>query len=220
MTEHTEPKPYDIEQPVAADRYLVWEAVTQPPVIRQWFGWDHPGLDDEIRQIFVDEAILTAPERMGWADGSFLEVAGDDERSTVRAVRTGDPAAGPDTYDALEQGWRIFLAQLRFLVEERPQGVRRTVFLTGATTGRQALELAGGEATRLDSRVAQVVTGAGHLVLIAGEEPLDSPQAGLMQIVVSTYGLAEEGFAEVLGRWTAQWPPVARNAEITIAPAA
>ena len=30
----------------------------------------------------------------------------------------------------------IFLAQLRFLVEERPQGVRRTVFLTGATTGR------------------------------------------------------------------------------------
>ena len=113
----------------------------------------------------------------------------------------------------------IFLAQLRFLVEERPQGVRRTVFLTGDTTGRQALELAGGEAVRLDSRVTQVVTDAGHLVLIAGTGPLDSPEAGLMQLVVSTYGLAEEGFAEVLGRWTAQWPPVARNAEITIAPA-
>jgi hypothetical protein len=93
------------------------------------------------------------------------------------------------------------------------------VFLTGATTGRQALELAGGEATRLDSRVAQVVTGSGPLVLIAGEEPLDSPDAGLVQIVVSTYGLGEEGFAEVLGRWTGLWPSVARNAEITIAPA-
>jgi hypothetical protein len=112
----------------------------------------------------------------------------------------------------------MFLAQLRFLLERRPAGVRRTLFLTGATTGRQALELAGGPATRLDSRVAQVVTEAGHLLLIAGEEPLDSPEAGLVQIVVSTFGLDEEGFAEVLGRWTGQWPPVARNAEISIAP--
>jgi uncharacterized protein YndB with AHSA1/START domain len=219
VTEHTEPKPYDVEQPVAAGRYTVWEAVTQPPVVRQWFGWDYPGVEAEIQQIFVDEAILTAPERMGWADGSFLEVTGDDERSTVRAVRAGDPDADPERYDALEQGWRMFLAQLRFLVEERPQGVRRTVFLTGATTGRRALELAGGEPTRLDSRVAQVVTGSGELLLIAGEEPLDSPRAGLVQVVVSTFGLDEEGFAEVLGRWTAQWPAVAERAEITIAPA-
>ncbi len=218
MTEHSEPKPYHVEQPVAAGRDEVWEALTQPPVLRQWFGWDHSDLDREIQTIFVDEATLTAPERMGWPDGSYLEVTGDDDRSIVRAVRSGDPGADPDSYDALERGWRMFLAQLRFLLERRPAGVRRTLFLTGATTGRQALELAGGPATRLDSRVAQVVTEAGHLLLIAGEEPLDSPEAGLVQIVVSTFGLDEEGFAEVLGRWTGQWPPVARNAEISIAP--
>ena len=36
-----------------------------------------------------------APERMGWADGSYLEVTGDDDTSTVRAVREGAPPAGP-----------------------------------------------------------------------------------------------------------------------------
>ena len=40
-----------------------------------------------------------------------------------------------------------------------------------------------------------------------------------MQLVVSPFGLDAEAFAEVLGRWAGQWPEVARNPEITIAPA-
>src|SRR3712207_5730377 len=104
---------------VRAGQDRVWEAVTQPPVLRQWFGWYYDGLDAEIRQIFVDEATLLPPGRMGWADGSFLEVTGDDDRSTVRAVRDGKPSRDPDEYDAIEEGWKAFLVQLRFLLEEQ-----------------------------------------------------------------------------------------------------
>jgi hypothetical protein len=219
VTEHTEPKPYRVEQPVAASRDVVWEAVTQLPVIRQWFGWDHPHLEAEIRAIFDTEATLTAPERMGWPDGSYLEVTGDDDRSTVRAVRPGDPAADPAGYDVIEQGWQMFLAQLRFLLEERPRGLRRTVHLTGTATWRQALDLAGGEPTRLGARVAQVVTEDGHLILVGAEEQLDSPAPGPIQLVVSTFGLDADAFAEVLGRWAGHWPTIAGKPEITIAPA-
>jgi hypothetical protein len=219
VTDQPEVKPYIVEQQLAAGRDLAWEALTQPPVIRQWFGWDYPALDDEIQQIFVAEAILTAPERMSWADGSGLEVTGDDDRSLVRAVRPGDPAADPDGYDAMEQGWRIFLAQLRFLLEESPKGPRQTLYLTGTATGRQALEAIGGEATRLDSRVAQVVPGDGQLILLGAEQPLDSAEAGPVQIVISTFGLDPGAFAEVLGGWAGKWPSVAQEAEITVAPA-
>src|SRR4051812_35200743 len=113
-------KPYDVEITVAADRDTVWDAVTQPPMLRQWFGWDYDGLDAEIKHIFVAEATLIAPGRMGWADGSYLEVTGDDACSTVRAVREGPAPRDPDAFDAIEEGWRAFLVQLRFWLTERP----------------------------------------------------------------------------------------------------
>src|SRR4030095_7339547 len=146
-------KPYRVEVPVRAGRDIVWEAATQPPMLRRWFGWDYDALDAEIRQIFVDEATLVAPERMGWADGSYLEVAGDDDASTVRAVRAGRPAADPEADDAIAGGWRSFLIQLRFLLERRPAGRRRTLYLTGETTGRQARALVDGGWDTFGSRV-------------------------------------------------------------------
>src|SRR3954469_22620916 len=116
MTDQRGLKPYDVEVTVDAARDEVWDAVTQPAALRQWFRWDYDGLDAEIRQIFVDEATLWAPERMGWADGSFLEVTGDDDRAVVRVSRDGSGPSGPERYDAIEEGWRAFLIQLRFLL--------------------------------------------------------------------------------------------------------
>ena len=217
MTDEITLKPYSIEVPVRAGRDEAWEAVTQPPVLRQWFGWDYDGLDAEIQQIFVDEAALLAPERMGWADGSYLEVAGDDDASTVRAVRAGRPSADPDAYDAIEEGWRSFLIQLRFLLERRPAGLRRTLYLTGETTGRQALALVDGAWDRFGSRVAWTVDEAGHLVVAAGNVPLDDPDAACMQIVVSTFGLDDDEFAAVRDDWTKRWAPVADGAQVTFA---
>ena len=217
MTDRRTLKPYAIEVSVLAGHDLVWEAVTQPAVLRQWFGWDYDGLDAEIQHIFVDEATLWAPERMGWADGSFLEVQGDDDTSVVRAAREGGPPADPDSYDAIEEGWRAFLVQLQFLLELRPKGRRRTLYLTGETTGRQALSLVDGEWRRSGSRVAWTIEPDGFLVVVAGRTPLDSPDAAAMHVVVSTYGLDDTTFDGVRETWAKRWVPVADGAQVTYA---
>jgi hypothetical protein len=214
VTDETVPKPYRVEIPVAVGRDEAWEAVTQPPVLRQWFGWDYDGLDAKIRHIFVDEAMFLAPERMGWADGSFLEVTGDDDSCTVRAVR-GGPPGDTDRYDAIEEGWKAFLVQLRYLLEQRPKGRRRTLYLTGTSTGRQALRLADTAWTRLGARVAWTVDADGHLVVVAGREHLHSPYAGRIEVTVSTFGLNDAAFDDYRERWTRRWAPLARDADVT-----
>jgi hypothetical protein len=215
VTDESAPKPYHVEISVAAGRDEVWETVTQPPVIRQWFGWDYEGLDAEIRQLFVDEATLLAPERMGWADGSFLEVTGDDFRSTVRAVRGEPPAVEVDRWDPIEEGWKAFLIQLRYLLDESPKGRRRTLYLTGTSTGRQALGLATGDWTRVGTRVAWVVDADGHLVVVSGRLPLDSPDAARIEIIVSTFGVDDVAFDAYRHTWSKRWAPLARGAAVT-----
>jgi hypothetical protein len=140
VTDREVPKSYWVEWELPVGRDEVWAAVTQPEVLRQWFGWDYDGLGDEIQHIFVNEAVLRSPERMGWADGSYLEVTGDDGAAWVRAVRDGDSGA-PDRFDAIEEGWRAFLVQLRHLLVERPRGERRTLYMTGASTWPQVLAM-------------------------------------------------------------------------------
>ena len=215
MTDRRVLKPYQVEVSLAIGRDEVWDLLTQPPVLRQWFGWDYDGLDAEIQQIFVDEATLVAPERMGWADGSYLEATGDDDTCTVRAVRLGEPGVDPDRYDAIEEGWRVFLVQLTFLVERRPRGVRRTLHLTGETTGRRALSLVDGDWQRAGARTAWTVGPGGHLVVVSARAHLDSPDATHTQITVSTYGLDDGAFDACRKDWTGRWAPIADTAEVT-----
>jgi uncharacterized protein YndB with AHSA1/START domain len=217
MTDQRVLKPYDVEVSFATGRDEVWDALTQPPVLHQWFGWDYDGLDAEIQQIFVDEATLVAPERMGWADGSYLEVTGDDDTSTVRAVRAGDPPTHPDQYDAIEEGWRAFLIQLRFLFVERPRGVRRTLYLTGETTGHQALSLVDGDWSRDGSRIAWTLDADRDLVVVSGHGHLRSPDASRYQITVSTFGLDDDAFGARREVWAKRWAPIADSAEVTFA---
>lgn len=215
MTERRVLKAYDVEVSLAVGRDRVWDAVTQPEVLHEWFGWDYDGLDAEIRQIFVDQAALLAPERMGWADGSYLEVTGDDDGCRVRAVREG--VTDPGRFDAIEEGWRAFLLQLRFLLERRPAGRRRTVYLTGETTGRQALGLADGTWERLGPRVAWTTDDDGDLVVVAGHRPLGDPAAARIEITVSTYGLTDAVFGDRLEQWTKRWAPLAGGADVVTA---
>lgn len=215
MTDQRRLKPYSVEFDLAAGRDEVWDAVTQPAVLRQWFGWDYDGLDAEIQQIFVDQATLLAPERMGWADGSYLEVTGDDDRATVRAVREGPVPDNPDAYDAIEEGWRAFLVQLRFLLEWRPVGVRRTLYLTGETTGRQALSLAESDWQPVGRRLSWTVDPDGFLIVVSGRVPLLGPSAARMEVTVSTYGLDDASFENLREEWTKKWAPMAADAVVT-----
>jgi uncharacterized protein YndB with AHSA1/START domain len=217
MTDEHVLKPYDVEVPLAAGRDDVWDALTQPPVLHQWFGWDYAGLAAEIQQIFVDEATLAAPERMAWADGSYLEVTGDDDRSVARAVREGPAPHDPDRYDAIEEGWRAFLTQLRFYIERRPAGARRTVYLTGETTPRQALGLIDAEWEHVGHRIAWAVDADGHLVVVGSHVPLTEKVAARTEITISTYGLDDDAFAACRDDWVKRWAPLADDAAVTFA---
>ncbi|MFI5936759.1 SRPBCC domain-containing protein [Actinoplanes sp. NPDC051494] len=216
MTDRETPKSYHVEMSLPVGRDEVWDAVTQPAVLRQWFGWDYDGLDAEIQHIFVSEATFLAPERMGWADGSYLEVTGDDSSTRVRAVRDGSDA-DPERYDAVEEGWRTFLRQLRFLLVERPRGARRTIYLTGAGTWPQVLNAMCGDITRDGDRTVWLVDDDGHLIVAGGRETLDSRGAGRLEVTISTYGLDDTAFEVVRKRWAERWAPLARNARVTTA---
>lgn len=211
-------KAYEVEMPIRAGRDRVWEAVTKPPVLHRWFGWDYVGLDAEIQQIFVKAVTKVAREkRMGWADGSYLEIVADGAGSLVRAVREGPAATGPDHFDAIEEGWKAFLVQLRFLLEHNPPGVRRTIYLTGESTGRGALGLADTDWQRVGARVAWTVDPDGQLVVAAGNRPLDSATPNAVQVIVSTYGLSDAEFATCRDGWAKRWSATAENTKVTVA---
>jgi uncharacterized protein YndB with AHSA1/START domain len=217
MTDQRGPKPYAVEIRLPAGRDEVWQAVTRPAVLRQWFGWDYDGLDAEIRQIFVDKTTLWGPQQMGWADGSVLEVTGDGETAVVRVNRDGPGPSGPERYDAIEEGWRAFLVQLHFLLDRRPSGRRRTVYLTGEVAARTALTTADGEWHRCGPRVAWTVTGAGHLVVVATRAPLDTAEVSRAEITISTYGLRDTAFEALRRDWSARWAAVAAHPRTTTA---
>ena len=220
MTDHSGLKPYDVEVSTLAGRDEVWAAVTQPDVLSRWFGWQYDGLDAEIKTIFVDQAELLAPGRMGWADGSYLEVLADGDFARVHAAREGLGDDGLDRYDAIEEGWRAFLLQLRFLLERRPAGQRRTLYLTGASSWRQTLAFGSPHERdgwqRFGPRLAWSIDDD-RLIVAAGRLPLDDPGTELMEVTVTTFGLEDATFTALREEWTKRWAAVAGDAEITTA---
>jgi uncharacterized protein YndB with AHSA1/START domain len=214
--ENPAPKPFHVETSVAADPDEVWAAVNDPALVRQWFGWDYDGLDAEIKMIFLDGGVKEG-RRISWSDGSYLEVAADGPHSVVRVVLPGDlaDARWDDVYDGVEEGWRAFLAQLRFLLERRPAGPRRTVYLAGTVTGRELRAVAGdGEVVHTADRQVGVVDPHGHLVVAGAHTPLARDEAGRVDVTVSTFGLDDAAFTEVRDRWAARWLPVAKDATV------
>jgi uncharacterized protein YndB with AHSA1/START domain len=216
MTEHR-PKPFRVELTVAAPREEVWRALTTPEVAGEWFGYDYDGLDAEITAIFVDDGTAEPPDRLVFSDGSYLEAAPDGPRTVVRAVLPGPLGDGwDDIYDPIAQGWRTYLEQLRFLLETRPAGRRRTVYLTGEATGAEVLAAAGAGRPWFDGRRERIVVDAdGHLVAAAADHPFDSRATGPVNILVTTYGLDDAAFAALRAEWTSRWQAVAGNAAVT-----
>ncbi|MFC7548166.1 SRPBCC domain-containing protein [Plantactinospora sp. GCM10030261] len=215
----SEQKPYRVETGVDAPLADVWSALTTEQTLREWFGWDYEGIEPEIRQIFVDEATID-DHRLRFPDGSYLEAVADGGRTVVRAVLPGplDDTDWAEVYDGIEEGWRAFLAQLRYLLERRPAGARRTVYLTGRIAPTELLGLLGDAPVWHDDRRQRaVVDSDGHLVLAAAEQPLDRPDSGPATITVSTYGLDDDAFAAVRDRWTARWRTAATEPQVTAA---
>ncbi|MCP3822251.1 SRPBCC domain-containing protein [Streptomyces sp. A3M-1-3] len=219
MTE--DQKPFRVEKTIGAPADTVWRALTEPDVVRNWFGWDYEGLPAEIESVFVDGADPQPPDLIVLGGHQEIGLVGGAGRTMVRVVTTQPLPAGtdPDRYDAVEEGWRVFFEQLRFLLERHPGERRSTLYLTGRASGRQLLGVLAEEAAKEvwhESRFAHLVVGAeGHLLAATAEQPLPDGGPGPVSLTVSAYGLDDQARAALRERWTARWRKAVTDAEVT-----
>ena len=132
------PRRVVVDVTIAAPIERVWQALRDPALIAQWFGWDYATLAAEIDGYFVGGAAEVEPGRRLDLGGDVfeLEVAGSGTR--VRLVRAEPPASDTwdGVYDDVDEGWITFLAQLAFWLEaqhgaDRTASPRRTIYLAG-----------------------------------------------------------------------------------------
>jgi len=132
------PRRVVVDVTIAAPIERVWQALRDPALIAQWFGWDYATLAAEIDGYFVGGAAEVEPGRRLDLGGDVfeLEVAGSGTR--VRLVRAEPPASDTwdGVYDDVDEGWITFMAQLAFWLEaqhgaDRETSPRRTIYLAG-----------------------------------------------------------------------------------------
>jgi uncharacterized protein YndB with AHSA1/START domain len=216
-----EMKPFVLEVSIDAPPDTVWRAVSDPAEIRRWFGWDTPGLDDEIRYIFIDHATQVPPRRIEMGLHT-IEIIPDGSRSVVRVVAPGDlaDARWDDIYDAMEEGWRTFFHQLKWYLERRAGQARRTIYLSGQVPGPAvvaALDAAApGEAWQASRHQRAVAPSAGgvDLVSVVSPKPLASDEPAKLNVTVTTYGLDDAAFEALKGEWTERWSTIAPGGKV------
>lgn len=147
---------------VGASPEAVWRALRDPEEIVRWFGWEYPGIEEEIALIFhgrvpaeielpegLDTTIEVDDEARTLTTGPHrIEVAVAGEGAAVRVTRVID--VGDDGWemfhgeiDAIEEGWLTFFQTLAFAAAHHPGAPRRTAFGMGLLPGDDPLALLG-----------------------------------------------------------------------------
>jgi uncharacterized protein YndB with AHSA1/START domain len=156
---------------IAAPIETVWTALRDPARIVDWFGWDAPGLAEEVKFIFVDGAngdeanrVVQFGEWEGVTDA--IELSPTVGGTRLRLVRAGGaPIDWTGVYEDISQGWVTFIQQLRLALELHPGRRRRTIYLSGpalAGIGEPSAELglaAEAGMAQDQSYAAQLATG-------------------------------------------------------------
>ncbi len=217
------------EVEIAAPRDVVWRALREPAEIRNWFGWEAPTLDEEIRMIFVDGAEADAAKgiiQFGEWEGvsDRFELSERDGKTVVGVVRHGTPPAEGwgVGYDEVVEGWITFCQQLRFYLETHRGDMRRTLWFS-AKTGPGTIEAVGligiGEAgSRYERELSPgdrvsgdvwhwsrhqlgvlVEQWSGGLIVVADRT------GGGGTALLTVYGLSDAEFDALGARWRTWW---------------
>ncbi len=197
-------KPFRVEVTVEAPRAAVWGALTEPEQIRQWFGWDYGGLDDEIRSIFVEHARPVPPGRIELVEDGAIELDDLGQRTLIRAIKPGDTGAAEwaDVYGDIEEGWITFFNQLRHRLARHPNATRRMVVRRGPAVP-EGLTLPG--EPWHESRYQRGAVADGALAIVFAKAPLDTSEPADATLLVTTYDLDDAAFAAAEQRWDAWW---------------
>ena len=150
-----------VDLTIAAPIETVWTALRDPAQVANWFGWDAPGLAEEIKEIFVDGATgddanraIRFDEWEGQGISETVELTPVAEGTRVRLVRAGGPTIDWEgVYEDITQGWINFFQQLRLALELHPGEARRTIYLSGpgkADIGEPSTELGLAETADLE----------------------------------------------------------------------
>lgn len=229
-----------IEVTVAAPIEAVWSALRRPEEIRRWHGWLAAELDEEITFIYQTHARESATEPFvlelagagpeDFETGDRFELTQTGDGTTVRLVRGPRPPEDSEWaayYDDVTEGWTSFVHQLRFALERQPGRERRTVFVSASTRAEPAVRSALGlESAAPGERIGPIPLGRsnhdGEIWFVSEQQVgvvLQDLGPGLLvaadnngkeMLIVSTYGLTDDGFdsvtGDVEGFWRAQHP--------------
>jgi hypothetical protein len=174
--------PVVVEVVVEAPAERVWRAFRDPAELRRWHGWEYDGIEDEIRQIYLDATVSDAELTLDTGGAGRFELEPRGANTVVRIVRPAPESASgwEGVYDEINEGWRSFAEQLRFYLERHPGEERRTLFL------EREQALPAGEPWFSSAHQEGVVADPRTLVIVARGKT-----------IVSAYGLDEEGFAKL-----------------------
>jgi len=127
-----------VDVTIAAPIERVWQALRDPALLAQWFGWDYETLAAEIDMIFLGADVTVEVGRRLDMGGDVFELEAVGGATRVRLVRAEAPASDvwDGIYDDIDEGWRTFGAQLAFWLEaqhgvDRASSPRRTIYLAG-----------------------------------------------------------------------------------------
>ncbi|WP_417625245.1 SRPBCC family protein [Paremcibacter congregatus] len=157
MNENTTKKQVLVDITIAAPIERVWLSLRDPKLVESWFGWEADTLTDEIKYIFVDQAVgdethhvIQFKEWEGEGISERIELAVVEGGTRLTLVRSGGvPIDWTGVYEDISQGWITFFQQLRLALELHPGEERRTIYLSGAAregVGEPAAELGLGKA--------------------------------------------------------------------------
>ena len=222
-----------VELTLPAPIETVWQWIRDPELIQRWHGWEAESLAAEIQFIFADHATPDEDAHTLLVTGHLFTFESRGDETVVRLTRSA-PALGTEWteeyYEQIDQGWTIFLHQLRFALGRHRDDERRTVFLFGRqagttpTAGALGLadlasqppgtryakasptgdELAGEVWFATDHELGLTVDGWGDglLIVAAGR---DEPAGAATMAILTTYGMADGDVDALRERWTQWW---------------